>query len=104
MERTLGVRASGELNGDVGTSRFLSTARTATFDVLPHTFLELFEGPRLGVFLKQSPMHVLRRIAPRSPDHDPLAVLLPFQKGTRTKAQPPADFLGYGDLASRGNP
>src|SRR5579872_2974005 len=86
------------------TRTFVSTARTAPFDVLPHTFLELCEGPRLGFLFEQSPMHVLRAVAPRSPDHDPLSILLPFQNGARTDAQPPADFFGDGDLALRGKP
>jgi hypothetical protein len=48
--------------------------------------------------LEQRSMHVLRAVAARPPDHDPFAVLLPFQDRARADAQPPADFGGHGDL------
>jgi hypothetical protein len=71
----------------------------AALDVLPYPLLELFESPRLGRLLEQRLVHILRGIAAGSANYDPLAFLLPLQDGARADAKPPADFLGYGDLA-----
>jgi hypothetical protein len=66
--------------------------------------LELLEGSALGRLLEQGPVNVLRAIAARTPDDDPLILFVPLQDRTRTDAELPEDFLGHGDLSLRGEP
>src|SRR5436305_2891197 len=85
------------------TRTFVSTARMAALHEPPHPFLELLQGPGLWSFREERPVHLLRRKATGPPDHDPFALLLPFQDRARPDAQPAPDLSGYRDLALCGD-
>ena len=54
--------------------------------------------------VEDGPMHLLRRVAAGTADHDFVTLVVPLQYRTRTDAQLPANPGGNRDLALRGEP
>jgi len=54
-----------------------------------------------GSIREQSAMNVLRGISPRPTHHNLLAIVVPFEDGTRADSQAPAHLRRYRDLSLR---
>lgn len=87
------------ISRDQAHKTFVSTARMTLPDVIAQPFLQLLEAFWLRpIFGKQSPMDILRTQQSGTANDNPIAVGVPYQRGSGTDAQPLSSLRRNGNL------